>query len=115
MTHAELEKYFDNIVAPAIGEALGQAMAELEQRFAKRLDDIARELSYKGAWQAGTRYRRGNFVALGGLWHCEKDTEARPGSDGTSWVLVIQKPRDGRDYVPPAPAERRVATAGTTR
>ena len=78
----------------------------------KRLEAAAGELKYCGAWVEGQEYRRGNFATLGGIWHANKDTTARPGTNN-DWALAMARPRDGRDA--PLPEPPRVARTVRTR
>src|SRR5262249_46133465 len=58
-------------------------------------------------WSEGQQYRKGNICSLGGsLFFCNRDTQSRPGV-GTDWLLLIPKPRDGRDATPPQEEETR--------
>jgi hypothetical protein len=41
---AEIQRYTDAILAPAIGEAIGVEVREVEARFAARLDEVMKEL-----------------------------------------------------------------------
>jgi hypothetical protein len=51
---------------------------------------------YLGAFKDGQDYEPGDFVSWGGaLWHCDKATTAKPGTD--DWTLAVKKGRDGKD------------------
>jgi hypothetical protein len=108
---AEITKLLDDVLAKAIGTAIGELMREVEDRFAKKLEDVAREFCFKGTWSGGMSYKRGNFVSMGGqLYHANFDNrDSRPGSDG-SWSLAVRSGRDGRDgkdATPPEPPIQR--------
>jgi hypothetical protein len=114
-------KFIDDFVIPAIGECLAELRRDCEVRInvleasVARLEDAIKEFRYLGAWQEGKRYRRGNFVTLGGsIWHANSDSDSRPGSDDT-WTLACKSGRDGRDGKDwaPQPAEHRSATMTT--
>src|SRR5262245_56703675 len=105
---AEIEKYFRDVIEPAVGEALGKAMAEMDASVAAKPKAVATELTFKGHWHEGTQYERGNFCSLGGIWHANKATTSRPGTDDT-WTLAIARGRDGKDAAPPEAPERRTA------
>lgn len=50
---------------------------------------------YRGVW-SGKTYEQGDTVSFGGsLWHCEKQTEAKPG-ESEDWKLAVKKGRDGK-------------------
>ena len=96
------------LILSAIYRETDAKFAALESKLT-RLETAQQEFSYKGNWQEGKQYKRGNFVTLGSVWHANVDTRSKPGSD-SDWALVVPKPRDGRDgkdYVPPEPPERR--------
>jgi hypothetical protein len=86
MVRAEIWKFADDILAPAIGQA-SELMRESEVRAAALEAKIAghqdamTQFAYKGAWTE-RQYRRGNFVSMGGqIYHANADTTARPGTD----------------------------------
>ena len=50
---------------------------------------------YQGVWKAGS-YQKGDTVTCSGsLWHCDEDTDTRPGEAQKSWTLVAKRGRDG--------------------
>lgn len=50
---------------------------------------------YRGVWREQA-YVKGDMVTWGGsLFHCDKDTTAKPGTD--DWTLAAKKGRDGKD------------------
>jgi hypothetical protein len=67
-------------------------IAELEQRPAA--------ISYKGVWNAGTRYSVGDATTdHGGIWIAKAaSVSRRPGSDQSAafWQLAVQRGRDGK-------------------
>lgn len=54
---------------------------------------------YRGVYEAGREYERGDTVTWGGsLWHCDaKSTTAKPDSSEKHWTLAAKKGRDGRE------------------
>jgi hypothetical protein len=111
----EIKKYVDDFLAGVIGEAIGRMMREVEQII---LEQTA--FAYKGNFQEALRYKRGNFVSMGGqLYHANRDTTSRPGTDDT-WTLAVRSGRDGRDgrdgkdtaQSTPPPAPRTVRSHG---
>lgn len=52
---------------------------------------------YRGIYKPG-KYQRGDLVTLGGsLWHCEVETEEKPGDTSQTWKLAVKRGRDGQD------------------
>lgn len=53
---------------------------------------------YEGVWQEGVEYKRGKFVTWGGsLFITHKDTNTKPGVEGSDWQLGCKRGRDGKD------------------
>jgi hypothetical protein len=51
---------------------------------------------YRDVFKEGAAYQQGDVVTWGGsLWHCDKATSAKPGTD--DWTLACKKGRDGKD------------------
>jgi hypothetical protein len=51
---------------------------------------------YRNVFKEGEQYEAGDMVTWGGsLWHCDKATSAKPGTD--DWTLACKKGRDGKD------------------
>lgn len=51
---------------------------------------------YRGVFEPGRSYVRGDTVTLNGsIYHCNAPTAARPG-DGADWTLSVKHGRDGR-------------------
>lgn len=51
---------------------------------------------YCGVFKEGDTYVPGDLVTWGGsLWHCDKQTTAKPGTD--DWTLSVKKGRDGKN------------------
>ena len=112
---AEVEKFADDVLAEAIGQAIGQIVnerfAEVNAKLA-RLEASMAEFRFV-PWSEGKDFRAGNFTSVGGaLFHCSADTKAKPGNGSADWYLVAARGRDGKDYVPPErPAARVVRSA----
>jgi hypothetical protein len=86
------------MIVAAITNEMDAKLTALEARLA--------EFAFRGAWIEGRQYKRGNFVTLGSVWHAAVDTRSKPGTD-SDWVLVMSKPRDGKDAPLPEPPEPR--------
>jgi len=70
-------------------------VAHVEALELKLADSTTR---YRGTWQAGERYVRGDLITdRGSIWFCSEPTTARPGDDFTAWRLACRKGRDGKD------------------
>lgn len=110
VVRAEIQKLMDNILAPAIGQVLGDLRTEMEAGFR----DAMSEFTFKGNWSEGVTYRQGNFVSMGGqVYHCNFDNkDSRPGTDGGNWSLAVKSGRDGRDGKDAPPPERRTVQTG---
>jgi hypothetical protein len=86
-----------NQLADAIGRALGIFVKELEAQINALRSEI-KQFAFKGVFQEGQQYKRGNFCSQGGaIYHCEVDTSTRPGTDDKVWCLAVPRARDGRD------------------
>lgn len=50
---------------------------------------------YRNIWREGTTYERGDTVTWGGsMWHCNKETDVKPGEGQDAWTLATKKGRD---------------------
>lgn len=50
---------------------------------------------YRGIYKADTSYELGDMVTFGGsCWHCNEDTQDKPGSGAKSWQLAVKQGRD---------------------
>jgi hypothetical protein len=113
---AELKRWSHDVLEPGIAEAIGTLVRECERRCMEKIEGAAMEFAFKGAWTDGHRYRKRNIVSLGGaVYYCSADiTETRPGV-GDDWLLLVPKPRDGRDGKDSkdfAPPEQRTVKTG---
>lgn len=51
---------------------------------------------FRGAWKEGT-WRAGDMAVWGGsLWAATKDTDAKPDSPDSGWIIAARKGRDGK-------------------
>lgn len=51
---------------------------------------------YRNVFKEGEQYQPGDMVTwAGSIWHCDKATEAKPGTE--DWTLAVKKGRDGKD------------------
>lgn len=47
-------------------------------------------IRYAGVYRVGKSYEAGQFATYqGGLWHCNEDTDTKPGS-GPHWTLAVK-------------------------
>ncbi len=62
-------------------------------------------LIYRGIFQEGMEYRRGDCVTwAGSAWHCEEEsTKDKPGDGATDWRLMVKQGRPGKDADPKKP------------
>ena len=60
-----------------------------------------RGLLYRGVYEDGATYHKGNFVTRSGsVWHCQADAGVRgiaPGSNHPAWASAVKRGADGRD------------------
>lgn len=55
---------------------------------------------FRGAWKEGT-WRKGDMAVWGGsLWAATKDTDAKPDTEGSGWMIAARKGRDGKSVKP---------------
>jgi collagen type III alpha len=53
---------------------------------------------YRGVFSDGKTYERGDVATWGGsVWHCNSETNEKPGDGSKNWTLAVKKGRDGRD------------------
>ncbi len=51
---------------------------------------------YRGVWREGS-YQQGDVATFGGcIWHCDQDTDIKPGEGAKHWTLAVKKGRDGK-------------------
>lgn len=66
-------------------------LAGLLESMNARIVQLERQkaIMYRGIWTQG-EYKQGDIVTdRGTIWHCECDTESRPGADG-SWRMMVK-------------------------
>lgn len=56
-------------------------------------------LAYRGIWQPGASYQRGDCATdRGSVWYSVSDeNRTRPGAENQQWTLMVKSGRDGRD------------------
>ena len=56
---------------------------------------------FREAWKEGRTYSKGDMVVWGGsLWAATKDTDAKPDTEGSGWMIAARKGRDGKSAKP---------------
>lgn len=76
-------------------ETVERAVASLRNEIMTEL--AKRSVEYLGVHQEGRTYTRGSFTTFqGSLWHCNKQTSAKPGTSA-DWTLAVKCGRDGKD------------------
>ena len=51
---------------------------------------------YRNVWREGL-HQRGDVVTFGGCaWHCNEDTDTKPGDNNKCWTLMVKKGRDAK-------------------
>ncbi|MGY6517386.1 MAG: hypothetical protein ACXIUZ_01600 [Lysobacteraceae bacterium] len=83
-------------VVDALHKGILAAFKKRDERIAKlesRIDEAERKgfgIRYAGVWKPGKHYTEGQFATFqGGLWHCNADTDTRPGT-GPHWTLAVK-------------------------
>ena len=77
----------------SIGLFVAERVKPLEARIAE-MEAKQNEFRYVGVWAVG-KYHEGNFVTHdGSLWHCNQETERKPGQD-SAWTLCCKRGQDG--------------------
>src|SRR5688500_13701250 len=97
MTLAQIKKREQQLVA-AVTKAFSTALRNLRDELRAEQG----EFKYCGVWEAGKRYKLGNFVTFrGGLWHANRDTKGgsedraeRPGDDSGAFQLAVKSGRE---------------------
>jgi hypothetical protein len=90
------QKSFLSAVGKYVRDEVKTAVEPLRKDIEK-LESEQREFRYCGVWGGGP-YKRGNFVThQGSLWHCNLDTENKPGKDPVAWTLCVKRGKDGFD------------------
>ena len=87
--------------ASAVANAIDIATAPLLDRI-KALESrtdalVDRGLEYRGVYEPGIEYKRGDVVTEdGAMWVAKCRTTGRPGVDFASWTLSVARGRPGR-------------------
>ena len=56
---------------------------------------------FREAWKEGRTYSKGDMVVWGGsLWAATKDTDVKPDTEGSGWMIAARKGRDGKSAKP---------------
>lgn len=56
---------------------------------------------FREAWKEGRTYAKGDMVVWGGsLWATTKETDAKPDTEGSGWMIAARKGRDGKSAKP---------------
>ena len=98
------------LVGLFVRDQIEKANAPLRQRI-EELENRISQFRYCGVWVDGARYERGNFVTHNGsVWHCDVDTDAKPGTNNVVWTLAVKHGKDFTD-----PPHRRLPTRGCAR
>lgn len=58
---------------------------------------------YRGVWREGPAVKGDVVTWAGSAWHCEHDTEDKPGGGSEAWRLMVKRGADGRDGAAKAP------------
>ena len=97
MTEAEKQALISalgEVIVTEVQKSLEPVQQELA-RLTLKLEHAelqAREMRYAGTWNAGSTYKKGNFVTHGGsLWCCLiSEAKTMPGSDYMAWQLAVK-------------------------
>lgn len=55
---------------------------------------------YRKVYRDGERYTQGDLVTwAGSVWHCEKETDQKPGEGSEDWTLAVKRGRDASPKV----------------
>lgn len=66
---------------------------------------------YRGVWREGPSDKGDVVTWAGSAWHCERDTDEKPGGGSDAWRLMVKRGADGKDGGPrpaPPPAPLRI-------
>jgi hypothetical protein len=76
-------------------ESRDARIAALERRIAE-VEAVQKAARYRGTWQPGERYEKGNLAThAGSLWAAIDDSPGKPGVSG--WQLAAKRGADGKD------------------
>jgi hypothetical protein len=81
----------------AIAPVLKSYIADLLSPMHERLAAIEAKgvPTYVGVWQSSTTYERGALATFsGGLWHCNRASNQKPGDEGSGWTLCVKSGGD---------------------
>lgn len=97
-------------VMDVVGESVGEQLKKVTDRFDRTDARIATleaaieelkarppGLDYRGVWRGG-EYKRGMAATFGGsLFIAQTDTDRRPGTADSGWILAVKRGRDLRE------------------
>ena len=79
-------------------EAIAGAVANTMKAYvdARLQEFAAKALTYRGTYQHGEQYQKGNFVThAGSMWHAQVDAPTdKPGSNTGHWKLAVKRGKD---------------------
>jgi hypothetical protein len=108
-----LDKNIHDILLPSIGKAvrddIDAAVRPLKEQIAE-LQLTLEQFGFRGDWEPGVEFKRGNFVMLSGsLWHCNADnTTSRPDTHNPDWKIAVKRGRDAPRAEPRSPTRPRM-------
>jgi hypothetical protein len=80
----------------------------VQERVDIAIERRMKDFAYKGVYENGTKYVRGNFVTKGGsVWACLQNTSQVPG-ESADWQLAVKHGADGKDARSPTGIPRRI-------
>ena len=82
----------------AVKAAVAEAVEPEVERRVKAVLETIPLVTYQGTWKSAETYEPGDMATWGGcVWHCDKTTTTKPGTDPEAWTLAVKAGRDGRD------------------
>ena len=67
----------------------------IQEQVDRAVEQRLKDFAYKGVYENGSRYVRGNFVTKGGsVWACLQSTSQVPG-ESSDWQLAVKHGADG--------------------
>jgi hypothetical protein len=87
---------FDDLAVEHDGER-GVKLKFSRDGVTKEFGLILPAVIYRGVYEEGRAYERGDTVTWGGsLWHANEETSVKPADNNKSWTLAVRKGRDGK-------------------
>lgn len=85
---------------PDIFETIGKEMRKLHLRI-EALESRVQEQRHVGVWSEGMIAKPGNSCShQGSTWICLEQTDKKPGTENSGWILSVKRGRDGKDAKP---------------